>query len=247
MPDPRDDALIAELRELGRRVDVPEPADQRAAVRARLATRTPVRAARHRLRRWMAGVAAATLGAVLVVPPARAAVVDAVGGLLRIAGVEVRRDTDPGVLPSRPAPLPSSRGTTLQDARRLARFTVLAPAALGAPHEITVADPDADGAPRVVTVTYRGGAVRLDQFDGQPEPAFMKSAPDAEWTDVGGQTAIWLPRPHPVSYVDRGGVQRTEAARLAGPTLIWSAGSVTYRLEGLATLESALAVANSLR
>lgn len=247
MPDPHDDALIAELRELGRWVDVPEPADQRAAVRARLATHSPARLARHRLRRWTAAVAAATLGTVLVVPPARAAVLDTVEDLLRVAGVEVRRQAAPSVLPTRPSPLPSSGSAGLAEARRVARFPVLTPAGLGVPDDVIVADPDAGGAPRVVTLVYRGGTVRLDQFDGWLGQAFAKTAPEAQWTDVGGREAIWLPKPHPLSYVDRAGVEHTEATRLAGPTLVWTAGSVTYRLEGLAAVDEARAVAESLR
>jgi len=41
-------------------------------------------------------------------------------------------------------------------------------------------------------------------------------------------------------------VQRTETARLAAPTLIWVAGGVTYRLEGLSTLAEANAAALSV-
>ncbi len=246
MPDPRDDAMIARLRELGEWLDVPAPADQRAAVRGRLQRSHPVNGARRRMMRWLAAVVAAAVCAVVVVPPARAAVVDAVGGLLRIAGVEIRREPAVGSLPARPAPLPSSSSSALDAARSRSKFTVRTPAGLGTP-EVTVADPDPDGAPRVVTLTYRGGAIRLDQFDGNLESGFLKSAPDARWTEVAGQTAVWLPAPHPVTYVDRSGVQRTEGARLAGPTLVWADRSVTYRLEGLRSLEQARTVAESLR
>jgi hypothetical protein len=238
--------MIAHLRELGDWVDVPAPADQRAAVRSRLQRAHPVTGARRRMMRWLAAVAAAAVCTVVVVPPARAAVADAVGGLLRIAGVEIRREPPAGALPARPAPLPSSSPSALDAARSRAKFTIRTPAALGTP-EVTVADPDPDGAPRVVTLTYRGGAIRLDQFDGRLETGFLKSAPDAQWTQVGGQPAVWLPAPHPVTYLDRSGVERTEGARLAGPTLVWAHRSVTYRLEGLASLAQARTVAESLR
>lgn len=245
MPEPHDDALIAQLRELGRQVDVPAAADQRAAVRARLQQPPPSGFLRRHLRRWL--VAGAALGcAVAVVPPARAAVVDTVGGLLRIAGIEVRHQPGPVVLPPRPSPLPSTRSTTLQEARRLAAFPVRTPAALGEPERVTMADPDPSGAPRIVTMSYRGGAIQLDQFDGRLSGVFMKSAPAAEWTDVGGQSAIWLARPHPLAYLDRSGVEHTEAARLAGPSLIWAGPSVTYRLEGVATLAEARTIAATL-
>jgi hypothetical protein len=243
VPEHHDDALVAELRALGAWLDVPEPADQRTAIRSRLSRRHP---ARRHARRWIVAAVAALVGTVTVVAPARAAVVDAVGGLLRVAGIEVRRAPPPGSLPSRPAPLPSIRTAGLDQARAAALFPVRVPASLGTPEQVVLADPDANGAPRVVTMTYRDGAVRFDQFDGRLDPAFLKSAPDARWTEIGASTAIWLPGPHPVTYVDRDGVERTGTARLAAPTLIWATDAVTYRLEGFTTLEEAREAALSL-
>jgi hypothetical protein len=243
MSERYDDELAAELRALGTWVGVPEPADQRAAVRARLARPGP---RRRRLRWWTASVVAALAGTVAAVAPARAAVVDAVEGLLRVAGVEVRQDAAPPDLPARPSPLPSLRAAGLEEVRRTARFPVRVPAELGTPEQVLAADPDDTGAPRVVTLVYRGGTVRLDQFDGTLELAFAKAAPDAQWVALGPDSGIWLPRPHPVTYAGRDGVRRTETARLAGPTLIWSSGPVTYRLEGLPAKAEATAVALSL-
>jgi hypothetical protein len=243
VPDHRDEDLVTELRGLGPWLEVAEPADQRAAVRARLARPQP---ARRRLRRWIIAAVAAVVGTVAVVPPARAAVVDAVGEVLRVAGIEVRREPATGGLPATPSPMPSIRSAALDDARRAALFPVRVPAALGTPEQVLLADPDKTGAPRLVTLTYRGGAVRLDEFDGAVTPAFFKTAPDARWVEIGGHPGIWLPGPHAVTYVGRDGVERTETARLAAPTLIWVAGVVTYRLEGLTTLEEARAAALSL-
>ncbi|GAA3960560.1 hypothetical protein [Actinoplanes auranticolor] len=253
MPDDLDD-LARELRALATHLDVPPAADQRAAVRARLARPAPRRrwfpaVAVRPLpgRRWIVAVVAALIALVAGIAPARAAVVDAVGGLLRIAGIEVRQEPAPGGLPADPSPLPSVRTGSLEDARRVALFPVLVPDELGGPERVDLGDPDPSGAPRVVTLVYRGGAVRLDEFDGRVGPSFFKSAPEARWTDVAGADAIWLPQPHPVTYVGRDGVERTATARLAGPTLIWTSGGLTYRLEGLADLEEARTVAVSLR
>ena len=243
MPDHHDDALVTELRALNSWLDVPEPVDQRAAVRSRLSRPS----SGHRVRRWVVAVVAALVGTVTVVAPARAAVVDAVGGLLRVAGIEIRREPAPDGLPARPSPLPSLRPVALDEARRVAVFPVRVPAVLGVPEQVLLADPDARGAPRVVTMSFRRGAVRFDQFDGAVSPVFFKSAPDGQWTEVGTSTAVWLPGPHPVTYIDRDGTERTETARLAAPTLIWSTGTVTYRLEGLSTLEEARAAAGSLQ
>jgi hypothetical protein len=237
--------LADELRELARWLDVPEPRDPRAAVRARLSAR-PARRSRLPSRRWLAAVSAAAVAVVVgVVPPARAAVTDAVGRVLRFAGVEIS-DRAPGTLPTSPAPLPRVRSVALDEARRVARFPVLAPTALGVPEDVQLADPAPDGAPRVVTLLYRGGTVRIDQFDGRVQGMFLKKAADAEFTQVRGDFAVWVPGPHPVVYVDRSGVERTEAARLAGPTLIWAADAATYRLEGFPDPGSARAVAESM-
>ncbi|MEU4163387.1 hypothetical protein [Actinoplanes sp. NPDC026670] len=235
MPDHED--LIAELRELGARLAVPPEIDLRNAVRERLATPAP---RPRRARWWVTAVAAALIAAVAAVAPARAAVVEVVGDLLRIAGVEVRREPPRQTLPATPSPLPTATAD--------AGFPVGVPAGLGEPDEIQRSDPDRDGRPRVVTLIYRGGAVRLDEFDGQLDTTFFKTAPDARFVELPGSTgAAWLPGPHPVTYVGRDGVERTETARLAGPTLIWTTGTVTYRLEGIPTLEEAIAVARSVR
>lgn len=243
MPDHNDD-LGAELRALGRWLDVPEAGDQRIAVRDRL---TRPNRERRRVRRWILAGVAAIVGTVVVVAPARAAVIDAVGGLLRVAGIEVRQEPTSGGLPARPSPLPSLRSTTLDEARKVALFPLREPTTLGPADQVLLADPDSTGAPRVVTMIYRGGTVRFDQLDGTVDPSFFKTAADAQWIQVGGEQGIWLPGPHEVTYVDRAGVEHTETARLAMPTLIWVAGAVTYRLEGLSTLEEARAVALSAK
>jgi hypothetical protein len=171
-----------------------------------------------------------------------------VGRVLRFAGVEIRAGDPgtPGTLPASPSPLPQVRSVALDEARRVARFPVLAPAALGVPEVVQTADPAVDGAPRVVTLLYRGGTVRVDQFDGQVQGHFLKKAAGAEFVTVRGDFGVWVPAPHPVVYVDRFGVERSEAARLAGPTLIWASRSATYRIEGLADLDAARAVAESM-
>ena len=235
MPDHPDD-LIAELRALGDHLEMPAPADQRAAVRARLT-------ARRRWRYWIIGAVAAVAAATGAVAPARAEVVAVV---LRIAGIEVHvaRPSVTGSLPA--SPLPSVRSAALDEARRVALFPVRAPAELGTPEQVLLTDRLPGGAPRMVTLVYRGGTVRFDQFDGTWSPAMVKTAPNAQWVEVGAETGLWLPDPHPVTYVDRDGVERTATARLAGPTLIWQAGQVTHRLEGLPTREEAVRVARSV-
>src|SRR5689334_3125189 len=118
MPD--HDDLIAELRALGDHLTLPEPAEQRAAVRSRLAAK-PQR--RRRWRVWIVGGVAAVVAATGAVAPARAGVVAAVSGLLRVAGIEVRTEpAPPGPLPS--SPLPAQQSVALAEARAKALFPV---------------------------------------------------------------------------------------------------------------------------
>jgi len=234
-----DDPLITELRELGRLVEVPPAPDVRAAVRARLAARP-----RRRWRVVAAAVAAAVL--VAVVPPARGAVAHTVRDLLNFAGVQVEHG-EPAPAPH-PSPLPSLGVTTLDRARLVTPYHIGVPDRLGPPERVELADPDRDGAPRVVTLVYRGGTIRLDEFQGQLEPVFLKTepGPDDHWETVNGAVGIWFAKPHAVTYRDRNGEVHRETARLAGPTLVWL-GTVTYRLEGVGSLDEALVIASSLR
>jgi hypothetical protein len=249
MADNRDDALIAELRDLAGWLELPATPDagrMTATIVARVGAPPPPRPWWSRRWRALVAAAAAVVVAVAVVPPARAAVVDAIEGVLRFGGIEIS-DEPPGSLPATPSPLPSIRSVALDEARRIARFPVQAPAVLGPPESVELADPAPDGAPRIVTLIYRGGTVRLDQFDGSVDPYFYKKgAQGAQYTTVNGDSGIWVPGPHALTYVDRDGVTQTATGRLAGPTLIWSGGNVTYRLEGLAALSEARTIAESM-
>src|SRR5262249_9899336 len=239
--DPAEDPPATELRALAGWLGVPPPGDLRSAVPARLA------APRRPRRRWRVLVAA-VLAALLVaaVPPARAAVAHAVTAVLDFAGVRVRQGQP---APARsPSPLPSIRSAGLDQARKLARFPIGVPTALGVPEDVQLADPDPTGAPRVVTLLYRGGTVRLDEFDGQLDYGFLKTGniEEMRWLDIDNRSALWLPAGHAVEYIDRDGATHHETARLAGPTLVWSANQATYRLEGMSTVDEAIAVFRSL-
>ncbi|MEV4765458.1 hypothetical protein AB0J89_22850 [Micromonospora chokoriensis] len=233
--------LERELRDLSAWLETPEPPDVTARVRVRLDR--PVR-------RWRP-LAAAALVALLValVPPTRAAVADAVAGLLRFAGVGIATSSAPTPPAGTPSPLPAQRTAALDEAQRAVRFEIRLPASLGLPERVLVADPDPSGVCRVATLLYDGGALRIDAFDGRLNLAFYKevTAPGAEWTQVDGDLAIWVDRPHVLSYVDRAGEVREETARLAASTLVWQDADVSYRLEGSLGKAEALEIAKSLR
>ncbi|MCP2324686.1 RNA polymerase sigma factor (sigma-70 family) [Hamadaea flava] len=184
----------------------------------------------------------ATVLTVVFVPPVRTAVADVVTTILRLGGVEIRQgEPAPSIAPT-PSPLPTLTSGDLAQARARAAFPIGVPAVLGDPQRVELADPGPDGHPRVVTLLYPG--VRLDEVDGELDLAFTKMADGVEW--VGGDM-IWLAKPHPLVYVDRWGTRREETARLSGPCLVWQAGSVTYRLEGVTSKEEAQRIARSVR
>ncbi|MEV6814002.1 hypothetical protein [Micromonospora sp. NPDC051296] len=244
------DDLERELRDLSAWLETPEPPDVTAQVRARLAAEPGSAPARPRWwrRRWRYAVAAA-LAALLIalLPPGRAALADAVTGLLRFAGITISTSSEPVLPTGSPSPLPAQRSAELEEAQRAVRFPIRVPTKLGPPERVLVADPDGTGSHRVATLLYRG-ELRLDAFDGRLDPVFFKQAggAGAEWTQVGGQQAVWVGGPHPVSYVDRSGTVREESARLAAATLIWEEGGVSYRLEGQLTMTEAVEIATSL-
>jgi hypothetical protein len=239
------------LLELGDRLEVPAPPDSAelvAAVRARLA-QPPPRAGHPVLLRVAAVLVIAVLAlAVLIAvsPPVRAGVLN----LLRFAGIELRTDAPPPTgLPLVPAPLPGERVVDLPAAQRESRFPVSVPDVLGQPERVLLID---GTPPRVVSLLYRGGTVRLDQFDGRMDTAMYKKLVNGagiEWVpySTSRDPAVWIDRPHQVVYVDRDGEYRQESARLSAKTLIWQVGNVTLRLEGDFTQEQAIEVARSVR
>lgn len=245
------DHLEADLRDLGRRLDVPPTPDVTTAVLNRLDAPTQ----RRRVPRLVTAALAALLAlatAMVVSPAVRAAVFD----LLRIGGVEIHQDEPAPPTPTVEAPLPGERAVSLAQARDAVDFTLRLPAGLGEPDAIQVTGD------RVVSMSFDGrvdgrvgervgervGAVRVDQFDGHLDPIFEKftTAADIHRVTVGDQPGIWVDRPHTVLYTDEHGTTHQETARLAGSTLIWEDGGVTYRVEGDLTQAEALAVAESL-
>lgn len=248
-PDNRVD-LVAELRALGEPLrDEPAANDLVDAVTSRVAASgtPPVRSPARTWRapglgwwRWVAAVVAGLLAVVLLVPPIRAAVID----WFSFAGVIVRES--PGSAPSSAPEPPAIDGEMgLARAERLVGFEVLIPSALGKPDVVDVINEQ-----RILSMAWDtpDGAVRLDEFDGSLEPAFMKKTfGDARVVDVGGSTALWLDGPHQVVVLGDDGKTYAAPPRLAGSTLIWQPGDTTLRLEGDLDLGRALEIARSTR
>jgi hypothetical protein len=253
-----DDDLIHELRSLGRAVSVPAPPpDLATAVLSRLepapAPRpTPLRRAAGHLARLSRGARAAVVVvvALLLAVGAAAPAGASIARWLGIGGVVIVEA--PGA-PAPPAPAApggaagAGGAVSLADARAQAPFPVVVPAGLGDPDRVVLTT---DGPPEtfVVSMEWLTTGVRLDQFAGRVEPVFVKRYYDeVQWLTVGDDdSAVWLSQPHPLEYIDPSGTPRTESARTAGPSLIWQRGAVTLRLEGVPTVERAVALADSV-
>lgn len=244
-----DDALDRELRALGRSLgtaiddDAPAPAAVATAVLDRLRTSpepVPARGwARPRpaVRRRLAVVAVAVLVALGLTPPVRAAV----GEWLGIGAVAVR----PG--PSQPSASPppeATAGLSLDTAAELTGLTPVVPPVLGSPDGVEVS---ADR--RVLSLTWGAGAqtIRLDQVTDPLSPVYLKTAQlgtTARTLTVDGHDAWWFGTPHSLVLLTPDGSERTESARVAGPTLVWVDDGVTFRLEG-ADRDRAVEIAGS--
>lgn len=268
-----DEGLPDELRELGRRLRVPDVDGESMAERvlARLLaeqvpTPVPVRrrrwvrwgrwdrwaSVRDRARaRWRALVAGLTgvLIVLVLTPPVRAAVAEWFG----FGGVAVRYEPDGrhvpagGPVPGCPEPVPAA------EAGRLAGFEPLIPRALGAPDAIAVTG-SAERGRAVISLCWRDGerTVRLDEFPARLDIGFAKQVRSRpEWVDLpDGAQGYWFEAPHLLTFpmTDGTGTAWTHEVRTAGPTLLWTrnGGALTFRLEGIPDREEARRAAESV-
>lgn len=252
------DALEASLRDLGAHLDL-GPADGAALADAvqivigESGEPTPIglpaRAARRRPPRWLVAAAAVVVALVglMAVAPAR----DAVAGWLGIGAVEIRpRSTPPATddLPDR-----TDGPTGPVDAEALERdlpfpLRLLDPDRAGAPLGAAI-DPDVDAG--LVEVRYRDVtlvAVGLPPDGGSVVGKELGPGTEITTTSVGGRPGLWLAGdPHQVAYRGPDGAPLTDSVRRAGDVLLWQDGGVTYRIEGAASLDAALTLAESLR
>ncbi len=232
---PERDDLLDDLRELGRSVPAPGADALAAAVLARLAGEAdaPVRHTGRALR--VAAVALATLLALLLVPPVRAAVSDWFG-----FGSVIVRDDDGSGPPAPTSPTPAGPGRSAREAASLVDFATYSLPALGDPERAWVS-PDR----RVLTFTWADGT-RLDQSSSLSY-TFAKSARVYETVPVDGTDALWFGDSHDVAVVDERGREVVETRRRAGSTLVFILGDTTLRLEGERSLTSATTLAESAR
>jgi hypothetical protein len=257
------------LRALGTELDYPLMPALAIRVRNRLeheVSPPAVREIRPPYRPLRRSLAFAVVGLLLVGGAATAA-------RFAVRGVEIRfRPTEPTVSPT---PLPNSvspgfaprlslgERVTLAEARRRVDFPMRLPALreLGTPDEVYADDEPAGGR---VTAVYRarrglpksdaiGVGLLVTQFRAGFDEEFgvLKEAGPGtrvEQVAVNGAPGYWLEgEPHTVVFIDASGSPFPDTLRLAGNTLLWEQGGVTYRLEADISLLQALTIAQSFR
>jgi len=263
MREARDDLILA-LNELGERLDVP-PSDPVAAAIARIRTtrtpserdRTPWRPGPRARRVLLAAAAALLVGlaATLLTPASRHAVARWLGiGSVTVtytdevpAAVGRAYDLGAPVTPARAAERANAAGWRLS-----------APAAAGDPARAFVGRPAA-----AVNLTWAPSAERpeiadsgigllLTAMPGTTDAGGMSKQATGGTTiqlvRVGDHAAYWIEgQPHEVVLTDRNGDFVHDSSRLAGNTLIWTDGDVTYRLESALDRDEAIDLASTLR
>jgi hypothetical protein len=257
--DDRD--LERTLSDIGARLDGPKR-DLWPTVRTRIAARgaqpwwSRLRLDRNALAPVLATLAIILVAAILLTPDlaARAAQVIGFPGvqIYRVPGTPTARPTAPALT------FAGQRVATAGEASRIAGFTVRLPAALGEPSTIYV-----ETAPVRVTVVYvsvkgvpvspqAGVSAIVVEFKGTIETQIMAKAIGPGTTldavPLGSGVAYYLAgQPHQFFFRDPAGNIQPETLRLAGNTLLWEEGGITYRLEAQVGLEEAVRIASSLR
>ncbi len=218
----------------------------------------------------VAALAVVVLAAVILVasPAGR----DAVAGLLGFRKVKIKvggpapstvAPSATSATPGRAAGLGLGERTTLVQAAAKVGFRVLVPTAagLGRPDEVYVGEPPPGGQVSLVYAARPGlpanpptpVGLLVSEFRGAtPDPGFFEKVTReggrVEQVGVGGARGYWLTgRAHFFLYVDAMGRIDLERVRLAGNTLVWQHGDLIVRIEGAATKEQALRIAESMR
>lgn len=260
MPEPHDDLTLA-LRDLGDRLDLPA-ADPVASAVDRIRTldafppqkwslQQPSRGGKRVL--VAAAVAAAVaISGVMATPGSRDAVADWLGiGSVRVTYTgEIPDDTGHAYDLGSPV--------SLADAADRATWPLAAPSGIGDPDGAFVGRPA-----RSVTLVWAASA-ELPEVDDSGIGLLIGAIPgvtDAgavtkqatagttvELVRVGDSPAYWIAGdPHRLVVTDPDGLIVTDATRLAGNTLLWTHGDVTYRLESSLDRDRAVDLASDMR
>ena len=266
------EGLEKSLKSAGMGLRYPPTPAIASAVMPRLRARTRQRVFPVRLT-WALVTLIILLSALMLVPPARAAILD----FIQIGVVRIFRGPNP---PSAPAPtaganspilqapltatpaatmpaatatqssLPDFAGeTTLADAQTSIKFRILLPsypADLGMPDHVYLQNPGDSMLILVWLDQAQGGRVRMSLQEIAPGSwAIGKfNPPVLEEVLVNGKQAAWTEGPYMVEMKNGNYEDRR---LIIGHVLIWEQGHITYRLETDLPVDEAIKVAESLK
>jgi hypothetical protein len=213
---------------------------------------------------WSLTIALILLSSLLLIPPARAAIIEFIQiGIVRIFPAPVQSPaiaTPESVAPVTATPEAHSSTliafldqivgeTNLANAQEIVAYPLLLPtypAELGLPNHVYV-----QNANELMTVL-----VWVDAQQPEHVSLSLHFIPQGSWmiekvqpvliqeTEVNGQRAIWATGPYPL-LLRNGDIEFTRL--VDGHVLIWEQDSVTYRLETNLSLEEAVKIAESLQ
>jgi hypothetical protein len=215
---------------------------------------------------WSLTAVLILFASLMLIPPARAAIIEFIQiGIVRIFRAEPTPVTPPNeqvpvtMIPMTATPALTSEPLipilerlagemTLEEAQQRVNFPILLPsypADLGLPDRVFVQD--AGGAMAIL--------IWIDPEDPKQVLMSLHMIPPGSWavdkmdpaqieeTTVNGERAIWAVGPYPVRF-SNGDLDYVRL--IDGHVLIWTEGTVTYRLETELDLEEALKIAESL-
>ena len=191
----------------------------------------------------------------------------AVAGGLLVRGVRILVEPEG----STPPPSPTATGplgrtlflgeqSTLAQARGQVEFDVAIPTAAGLSEPVVYVDDDPPGGrislvypagPGLPETEETGVGMLVMEFRARIDRPFLEKVVHAaeriQEVEVAGAPGYWVEGEHTVIYLDERGQPVEERARLAGNTLLWQVGEVTFRLESALSMEEAIRIAESMR
>ena len=240
--------LILALRDLGEGLDLPPGRDPAAAAVARIrAAPAPApRVERTPSARWrVAAAAGVAIALVVALPGPRAAL----GRLLGIGGVEITTGAEIDPTLSRAYDL--GRGVPVDDA--LDAFPGTPDPELGEPAEAYSGRPAGGtslvwaASDRLPAIGDTGAGLILTAFPTSGVPDVHKRVGvDGAITNqsVGGHPGVWIEGAHEMVFTTPDG--NPGDTRIAGNTLVWTDGHITYRLESSLDRSTAVELAARL-
>jgi hypothetical protein len=213
---------------------------------------------------WSLTIALILLSSLLLIPPARAAIIEFIQiGIVRIFPAPVQSPaiaTPESVAPVTATPAAQTSTlitfldeiageTKLANAREIVEYPILLPTYppnLGLPNHVYVQDANGSMTILVWLDAQQPEHVRLSlHFIPQGSWAIAKVQPIVvQETTVNDQRAIWAVGQYPL-ILRNGDLEFTRL--VDGHVLIWADGDITYRLETNLLLEEAIRIAESLR